>query len=157
MSFSAIVAQIAVLANEVTGVMNVYTRKTAYNDQNQFDNLFLNPAKNKVIGFEIYKTDMDEEQDNYNSYKDTYTVLIHGFIGINEETDGSDSYTELEELIENMHNKFRRNRTVNGTAMNSEPPRITEIVPELRLGAWTWSADIEWMIEDRTIFTESIS
>lgn len=157
MSWTLIKAQIGVLANEVTGVVNFYTRKTAYNDQNEFDTLYLDEANDRVLGFETFRQGLEEEQDNYNSYKDTYTVVIRGFIGIDEDTDGSDSYTVLENLMDSILNKFRRNRTMNDTAVNSDPPQLSEIITALRLGAWCWEQDLTLVIHDRTTFTSSIS
>jgi len=157
MTWTAILAEIASLANTVTGISHVFTRKVMYRDQAEFDARFYHTTDERYIGVEIFRSQKEDVLDNYNTFKETFTVEIRPFLGIKEVNDGSDTYTEIEALLDRLQNKFRRNLTVSGLALDSDLPVAGEIVPELYAEKWCWSVPILWNIRQRTTFTTSIS
>jgi len=159
MSWATVGAEIVTLIKAVTDVVddNVFLRKVGYRNDAEFKERFWDAANSRFIGWEVRCLSDEEGISSYFTGRTAYNTQTIGFIGMKDDNGSNITYTTLDDIMKGIKNKFKVNLTVNSTCEKAEFPIMGEINPIMKQGNWCWQCAIEWIVYERTTFTESIS
>lgn len=130
----------------VTGVENVYGRRVAYADSKAFVEKFQNAAKDRYIGFMVYRSGKSSEITSFlNKIRHTYQFTVLGLIGA-EETENEFSYDVLRDLLEDIQYAMNTNLQLGGNVTDSELAEIGDIDLDTAVGKTFWTGAITQII-----------
>ena len=143
---SDIIDELVTLIEAVSGVENVYGRRVSYADSNAFVEKFQNAAKNRYLGFMIYRSGKSSDLVAFkNKFRHTYQFTVLGIIGAEEKEDEA-SYDVLRDLLEDIQYVMNTNLTFNGAATDSELAEIGDIDLDTAVGKAFWTGEVTQLI-----------
>jgi hypothetical protein len=123
-AYATILAQIATMLGEVSGIGQVHARKRMSHDWTTFLSHFKVSAEAKLLGWTVSRRASQERRLVNEANVRIHTFVIRGIQALNDVDNSEDAF---QDLVEAICDHFRETHTLNGTCELAEPIQVSVV------------------------------
>lgn len=149
MPLNAIIAAVKAKMESVADIGIVHDRVRLALSESVFRELFKDPNNERILGWTITRESGSESDISVHGTSDQHLLVLRGWMGID---DATETETTFQQRIEDVRTAFRQDRTINGSAIYSDPVQV-RLVTQGLLGSYLCHyCELTLRVEEKHVF-----